>query len=114
MSDKKREILFSDGSKGDSGDFPIAVVKEFNSVTLIAVDPILETSAFNNLYGRMMTLLEATTESSRLKAVKNVFSKELQTWFTDVHDSARQIAQGMDSDRNIYRKKVQVRATRGR
>lgn len=112
MSNKKREILFLDGSRGDSGDFPIAVVKEFNSVNindltgegqpLIVVDPILETSVYNNLYGRIITLLEATTDSSRLKAVKDVFSNALHTWFTDVQDSAREIAQGGDSDRNIY------------
>lgn len=104
---KKREILFSDGSKGNDGDFPIAVLWQqelthpepmFNSV----VDPILEHSAYNNLYGRLMTLIEATVDSQKLKAVKDVFSKELQTWFSDVHSSAREIAEGGDSSTNIY------------
>jgi len=104
---KNRTILFSDGSKGTSGDFPIAVIWEqevrdqeplYNTV----IDPILEHSVYNNLFGRVMTLLEATVEPVRLKAVKDVFSKELQSWQSDSYRSAKEIADGGDSSTNIY------------
>lgn len=102
MEEKKgnpREVVYIDGSRGSYGYDPIAVsyeqvihvggeVVENNLV----VDPIFTDGVYNNLYGRLMTLVEATTESYKLKAVKDLFSKELKHWSSDVFESARDIA----------------------
>jgi len=111
MKDKTREIVFSDGSKGLSGDWPVAVVyNEYltnldgEKVPQLVVDPILDWSVKGNLYGRIMTLVEATTDTNRLKAVKDVFSKELESWYMDVSNSARELANNCNSSNNIYTK----------
>lgn len=105
---KEREVVFSDGSVG-SGDFPVAV--RYTQVVNVpdgtidessVVDPIFNGTVYGNLYGRIMTLVEATTDSSRLKAVKDVFSKEMQSWASEVHQSAREISEGGNSSTNIY------------
>lgn len=104
----ERVIVFSDGSKGIKGDFPIAVeytqVEKYHDTEIgnQVVDPIFDYHVTDNLYGRMMTLVEATTETHKLKAVKDLFSKELGAWASDVYDSAREIANGGDSSHNIY------------
>lgn len=96
---EERTIVFSDGRKGLKGDFPVAVVhtqtinipgggQDVSEV----VDPIFESRVTRNLYGRIMTLVEATTDPVRLKAVKDVFSKELTAWENDVYASARELA----------------------
>lgn len=109
-----REIVYIGGERGPRGDFPVAVTytqpdrwggQEFVSQV---VDPILTESVFSNLYGRMLTLLEATTEASRLKAVKNVFQKEMNQWYSDVHDSAREIVNHGDSSHNIYTRRANL------
>ena len=107
MSDKKRTILFSDKSTGDSGDFPIAVIwkqEVRNEEPLFAtvVDPIFNQNVTNNLYGRIMTLVEATCDAQKLKAVKDLVGKELTSWASDVYRSARELADGGDSSENIY------------
>lgn len=104
-----RTIVFSDRSKGLEGDFPVAVAyqqrynypdgQDYNEMV---VDPIFDHSVTDNLYGRIMTLVEATTDTNRLKAVKDVFSKELSAWATEVYRSARELANGGDSSENIY------------
>lgn len=105
-----REIVYIGGERGMRGDFPVAVtytqLDRFGGEEMATqvVDPLLTDSTFNNLYGRMLTLIEATTEPSRLKAVKNVFTKELNQWYTDVHSSAREIVNNGDSSRNVYTK----------
>lgn len=109
---KKYTVLFSDGSKGLEGDFPIAVCREVATDDAVVkdltgefvVDPIFNWQVNNNLYGRVMTLVEATTDVSRLKAVKDVFSKELSDWAAEVHRSAREKANGGGSSSNIYDK----------
>lgn len=107
--DKKRKVVFSDGSVGLSGDFPIAVVSEksrkneIGRLQGLVVDPVFDHNVTKNLYGRIMTLLEATIENpERLKAVKDVFGKELRSWENDVFRSAREIAEGGNSSTNIY------------
>ena len=107
---KQREIVYIDGSRGNDGDFPVAVVYDQNvevhgtQVGGLVVDPILDSNVTRNLYGRIMTLVEATTDPVRLKAVKDIFSKELMSWQSDVHDSARETAMGGGSSNNIYTK----------
>ena len=111
MNSKDREIVFRDGTHGTTGDFPVAVVgfreekdastKE-TARTVMVVDPVFNYQIKDNLYGRIMTLLEATVETSRLKAVKDVFGKELRQWSADVYDSAREIAENGNSGNNIY------------
>lgn len=108
----KVEVLDFDGKVRENPDFPTAIVRNRGvqtvnehtgeDVEFMIVDPVFNNSVYNNLYGRVMTLLEATIEPTRIKAVKDVFSKELQSWSNDVHDSATQLAQGGNSDRNIY------------
>jgi hypothetical protein len=114
MSMKDRTIVYLDGSKGLEGDFPVAVAytqhttrpdgSEQNDV----VDPIFNSNVTRNLYGRVMTLVEATTESYKLKAVKDLFGKELGLWERDVYESAYEIAtknaQMLSSANNIYHK----------
>lgn len=110
MSNKKRTIVFSDGSQGSEGDFPVALTYEQEVTTPdgkekfsnLVVDPIFNGSVTDNLYGRIMTLVEATTEPARLKAVKDVFSKELGSWASMVYDDAREIARGVNHGGNIY------------
>lgn len=109
----ERIIVYADGSKGTHGDYPVALSHiqtinapdrelEVNNV----VDPVFDDNVTRNLYGRIMTLVEATTDPLRLKAVKDVFSKELLAWENDVYASARQIAiTGSDIlPNNIYLK----------
>jgi hypothetical protein len=107
----KREIVYSDHSRGDQGDFPVAVVytQEVSvpgTATSVEVnevcDPIFNTAITKNLYGRLMTLIEATTDRDRMKAVKNLFSKELSSWEDDVYRSARELASNGDSSHNLY------------
>lgn len=108
MDSMEREIVYTGGERGPKGDFPVALVYtqpdrwEEQDYATEVVDPILSDSVFNNLYGRMLTLVEATTDPSRLKAVKNVFQKELNSWYSDVHESAREIVNRSDSSHNIY------------
>lgn len=105
MSKTEYKVIFSDGS--ETGDFPIAVKSvqhiEFpEKYDNEVIDPIFDNRVSRNLYGRIMTLVEATTEQSKLKAVKNLFSKELMAWENDVFSSAREIVQGGGSSNNIY------------
>ena len=109
--DTTREIVFCDGSHGLKGDFPVAVVysrewKDPSSDTAVSyvVDPIFSDMIRNNLYGRIMTLVEATTDMHKLKAVKDLFSKEIMSWSTDVYESARELSTGGDSSSNLYTK----------
>ena len=95
---KNRDIVYIDGSYGSNGDEPVAVVYNqkvdygtFGETNLV-VDPIFNSRAYNNLYGRLMTLVEATTESYKLKSVKDLFSRELNDWSNNIYESARDIA----------------------
>lgn len=105
------KVLDIDGEFRESPDFPVAVVREAvaakDSKTGEGriIDPVYDAKVYNNLYGRMMTLLEATIEPQRLKAVKDVFSKELWSWNEDVYRSAREVIDYRNRstpDNNIY------------
>lgn len=108
----RREIIFSDGSRGVHGDFPVAIAYIQRSTAgdtrydNLVVDPVFSDAIYNNLYGRIMTLVEATTDPQRLKAVKDVFSKELHSWQSDVYHSAREITDGGDSSDNLYTRRT--------
>lgn len=95
MGNRIAEIVDIDGSVRDTPDFPIAIVrwkpKADSSFEGDIVDPIFNGHVTRNLYGRIMTLVEATCETHKLKAVKDLFSKELMAWENDVYQSARQV-----------------------
>ena len=73
-----------------------------NMVNVSDVIPALTWKVTDNLYGRIMTLLEAVAEKDRLKAIKDIFGKELKSWEHDVYLSAKEIANNGDSSENIY------------
>ena len=105
MSKKEFKVVFSDGS--EVGDFPVAVkhtqhLEYPEKQENLVIDPIFTFSVKQNLYGRIMTLVEATTDSHKLKPVKDLFSKEIQEWANEVHRSADEIANGGNSSSNIY------------
>lgn len=106
MGKRTAKILDIDGKIRENPDFPIAVVRDRGEESTEGkiVDPIFTFHVTRNLYGRMMTLIEATTDSDKLKAVKDVFSKELRAWENDVYQSARDIAEQNSniSSHNIY------------
>lgn len=102
------KVLDISGQFSETPDFPIAVVREAIDDGSIGnskvVDPIFDHHVTRNLYGRIMTLVEATSEQHKLKAVKGLFSKELLAWENDVYGSARQLSNGRDfiDPSNIY------------
>ena len=110
------KVVDIDGKFRESPDFPVAVVREPSETDGgptgegAVIDPIFNSSVTRNLYGRMMTLVEATTDSYKLKAVKDIFSKELRDWENDVYRSARDLASLADGKNgpflidNIYTK----------
>lgn len=109
MSMKNRALVFSDGSVGMEGDFPVAIVSmqkvtmpDGDAIDNQVTDPVFTDAIVNNLYGRIMTLVEATTETAKLKSVKDLFGKEISQWSSDVYSSAREIADGGNSSTNIY------------
>lgn len=108
MGKRTAKVLDIDGRYRDCPDFPIAVVREAQDEGAIGeskiVDPIFDHHVTRNLYGRIMTLVEATSETGKLKAVKDLFSKELMAWENDVYRSARQFSEGKDfiDPNNIY------------
>lgn len=106
MSKRIVKVLDCDGEFRENPDFPIAVVRESDPGELPIVDPVFNIDVTGNLYGRIMTLVEATCEPHKLKAVKDLFSKELMSWENDVYSSARDLAQGMGATTpgNIYLK----------
>lgn len=110
MAERITKVLDVNGEYSESPDFPIAVVREATDSGNIGeskvVDPIFDHHVTRNLYGRVMTLVEATCETHKLKAVKDLFSKELISWENDVYRSARQISDGREftDPSNIYTK----------
>lgn len=110
MGQSIAKVLDIDGEFRENPDSPVAVVREPWEAADgshghgLVVDPIFDHHVTRNLYGRMMTLVEATSEQSKLKAVKDLFSKELQSWENDVYGSARQLAGGAQFTdlNNIY------------
>ena len=65
--------------------------------------PIFDGHAHNNLYGRLMTLIEAVIEDKdRQRAVKDIVSKEIADFGRELSRSATEIANGGDSSSNIY------------
>lgn len=97
MGKRKAVVVDIDGVIRENPDFPVAVLREQPEDKIGSgegdwVDPVFTSQVTRNLFGRIMTLLEATTEPSRLKAVKDVFSKELRSWEDEVYSSATDIA----------------------
>lgn len=101
------KVLDIDGKFRENPDFPVAVVRQAEEnedidIEMMAVDPIFNYEITRNLYGRIMTLVEATCESHKLKAVKDLFGKGLKEWESDVYASARELANGGNSSSNLY------------
>lgn len=96
MGKRIAKVLDIDGQFRETPDFPVAVVREATDNGNIGegdvVDPVFNSHVTRNLYGRVMTLVEATCETHKLKAVKDLFSKELSDWENDVYRSARQLS----------------------
>lgn len=106
MGKQIAKILDIDGEYRNNPDFPVAVVKEAYEEGDVGygmvVDPVFNERVTNNLFGRIMTLVEATTDQHKLKAVKDLFARELGDWETEVRGSARELAEGKNHSRNLY------------
>lgn len=82
--------------------------------------PAITDAAYNNLYGRIMTLLEATTDQHKLKVVKTLFQRELNDYFDNLEKSVKELDDETHVDgHGYYYKNVYVygngmgRAVRG-
>lgn len=101
------KVLDIDGQFRDAPDSPIAVVRESqvsedgNSAEGMVVDPIFNWHVTSNLFGRIMTLVEATCETHKLKSVKDLFGRELRDWEAYVYKSAREIAESGNRDHTV-------------
>lgn len=108
MGKRTAKVLDISGTFSDTPDFPVAVVREpyenEQSLEGKIVDPVFDWHITKNLFGRVMTLVEATTDMHKLSAVKDLFAKELRNWEEDVYRSARELADGGDSSSNLYTK----------
>ena len=108
MGQRIAKVLDISGTFSETPDFPVAVVREKyegeNSAEGKIVDPVFDWHITRNLFGRIMTLVEATSEQHKLKAVKDLFAKELSAWEQDVYESARELADGGNSTANLYTK----------
>lgn len=88
--------------------WPIAVfvkdvIDESDTLKQEMCYPIFDGHAHNNLYGRLMTLVEAVIEDKgRQKAVKDIIARELSDFNRELSRSATEIANGGDSSSNIY------------
>lgn len=102
------KVLDIDGEYRDAPDSPIAVVRESQAsnddgvyVEGMIVDPIFNYQVTSNLFGRIMTLVEATCETHKLKSVKDLFGRELRDWEDYVYKSAREIAESGNRDHTV-------------
>ncbi len=108
MGNRTAKVLDISGTFSDTPDFPVAVVRMpiegEESMEGKIVDPVFDWHITKNLFGRVMTLVEATTDMHKLSAVKDLFAKELRNWEEDVYTSARELADGGHSSANLYTK----------
>lgn len=70
--------------------------------------PLLTAPAYNNLYGRVMTMLEATTDKDKLKVVKTLFQRELNDWFSDLEKSVKELDADHTEGHGYYYRNVYV------
>lgn len=108
MGKRLARVLDISGKFSDTPDYPVAVVRDpgdnEESWEGTIVDPVFDWHITRNLFGRVMTLVEATTDVHKLSAVKDLFAKELKNWEEDVYSSARELANGGSSSNNLYTK----------
>lgn len=114
MGNRIAKVLDISGTFSETPDFPVAVVRKpieteksilgEDTAYGAIVDPVFDYRITRNLFGRIMTLVEATTDTHKLEAVKDLFAKELRSWENDVYESARELANGGDSSSNLYTK----------
>lgn len=103
MGKYKAYVVDVDGVIRDNPDFPTAVLRKGSLADKgnfqgDIVDPVFNDKIARNLYGRIMTLVEATTDPVKLKSVKDVFSKELKLWEEDVYEEAFEHCQRASAD----------------
>lgn len=106
------KVLDIDGEFRENPDSPIAVVREepeaagekVGNKAYLIVDPIFNHNVTGNLFGRVMTLVEATCDTHKLKAVKDLFGKELREWESEVYKCARELAEGKNYPGNMYKR----------
>lgn len=92
----KTHIVDIDGVIRDRPDSPTALVRKRYTVAgstgaETVAYPVFTDAIVRNLYGRIMTLVEATTEVPKMKPVKDIFSKELKAWSEDIHKDAAEL-----------------------
>ena len=97
------KVLDLDATFNDKPDYPIAVVRQqTEGLEALIVDPVFDHHVTRNLFGRIMTLVEATSEQAKLQAVKDLFAKELRGWEEEVYQSARELAViGIEKEKGI-------------
>ena len=98
MARYKTVIVNHNGTITETPEFPAAILRkgtlaDKDNFWGDIVDPVFDDKIVKNLYGRIMTLVEATTEPSRLKSVKDVFSKEIKSWSEQVYEDAAETCQ---------------------
>lgn len=108
MGNRTAKVLDISGTFSDTPDFPVAIVREPIKGEKTGegkiIDPVFDWHITRNLFGRIMTLVEATADQHKLKAVKDLFAKELSAWEGDVYASVRELAEGGNSSANLYTK----------
>lgn len=75
--------------------------------------PALTSGVYNNLYGRLMTLLEATTDKDKLKVVKSLFQRELNDWFDNAERAVKEIDADHTEGHGYYYKNVYIYGANG-
>lgn len=89
-------------------EYPVGI-KQTEQVTGINYFvPAMTSNAYNNLYGRIMTLVEATTDESKIKSVKTLFQRELNDYFESLERNVQEIDKDHTDGRGYYYKNVYV------
>ena len=70
--------------------------------------PAITSSTYNNLYGRIMTLVEATTDKAKLRSVKTLFQRELNDYFSNLEKNVQEITQDHIDGHGYYYKNLYV------
>lgn len=101
-------VAFKDGANQEfdrqGRSWPIAVFS--GEIKGYSCHPVIDAVVYNNLMGRLLTIVEATIESpERREAIKSLFRKELASWNDELIKAAMELASGGSSSENIYLKR---------
>lgn len=83
-------------------------IENGEEVYLTYFTPGITSSAYNNLYGRIMTLVEAVTEDSKIRSVKQLFKRELNDYFENLERNVKELDQDHIAGHGYYYKNVYV------